>query len=127
MHVLMISFDPALAAYAPQTIAQFQLWNHQSNGVASNDFYAVTQFDLRFFGRTEDGRTLRVRVTGDRDPGYGSAAKMLGEAAACLAVDVTRAQKGGGFWTPATVFDGPLMLAHGCIGAAKPLRHHGQL
>jgi short subunit dehydrogenase-like uncharacterized protein len=66
-------------------------------------------FDLRFFGRTEDGRTLRVRVTGDRDPGYGSAAKMLGEAAACLAVDVTRAQKGGGFWTPATVFDGPLI------------------
>ena len=66
-------------------------------------------FDLRFFGRTADGRTLRVKVTGDRDPGYGSAAKMLGEAAGCLALDVSRAEKPGGFWTPATVFDGHLI------------------
>ena len=52
-------------------------------------------FDVRLFGRTEDGRQLRVKVTGDRDPGYGSTAKMLGEAAACLALDV--AGTPGGF------------------------------
>jgi short subunit dehydrogenase-like uncharacterized protein len=61
-------------------------------------------FDLRFFGRTADGRTLRTKVTGDRDPGYGSTGKMLGEAAACLALDCARASSPGGFWTPATLF-----------------------
>ena len=61
-------------------------------------------FDLRFHGKTEDGRSLRVKVTGDRDPGYGSTAKMLGQAAACLALDIDKADKPGGFWTPATIF-----------------------
>lgn len=59
-------------------------------------------YDFRFYGTTQDGRTLRAKVTGDRDPGYGSTAKMLGEAAACLALDVPRSDKAGGFWTPAT-------------------------
>ena len=29
-----------------------------------------------------------MKVTGDRDPGYGSTGKMLGQAAACLALDI---------------------------------------
>ena len=61
-------------------------------------------FDLRFHGSTADGRSLRAKVTGDRDPGYGSTAKMLGQAAACLAQDVGKEDKPGGFWTPATIF-----------------------
>ncbi|MFZ9708847.1 MAG: saccharopine dehydrogenase family protein [Steroidobacteraceae bacterium] len=61
-------------------------------------------FDLRFVGLTEDGRRLRAKVTGDRDPGYGSTAKMLGEAAACLAFDLPQTAGGGGFWTPASLF-----------------------
>jgi short subunit dehydrogenase-like uncharacterized protein len=61
-------------------------------------------FDLRFHGRTQRGEVLRARVTGDRDPGYGSTAKMLGQAAACLASDVSKKQRAGGFWTPAAVF-----------------------
>ncbi len=60
-------------------------------------------FDLRFVGKTATGETLRVKVTGDRDPGYGSTARMLGQAAACLANDVNRAGSPGGFWTPATL------------------------
>jgi hypothetical protein len=50
----------------PQTIAQFHLWNHQSNGVASNDFYAVTQFDLRFFDADNNllGEVLDVAAVG---------------------------------------------------------------
>lgn len=59
-------------------------------------------FDLRFIGRTADGRELRTKVTGDRDPGYGSTGKMLGETAACLAHDVPKQQVPGGFWTPST-------------------------
>lgn len=61
-------------------------------------------FDLRFMGRTDDGRVLRIKVTGDRDPGYGSTAKMLGEAARCLAFDIPRSEIAGGCWTPAVVF-----------------------
>lgn len=50
----------------PQTIAQFHLWNHQSNGVASNGFYAVTQFDLRFFDADNNllGEVLDVPAVG---------------------------------------------------------------
>ena len=61
-------------------------------------------FDLRFFGTTADGRQIRTKITGDRDPGYGSTGKMLGQAAACLALDVDKVPTPGGFWTPATIF-----------------------
>ncbi len=60
-------------------------------------------FDIRFFGSTADGRTISTKVTGDRDPGYGSTGKMLGEAAHALA-NLDRSAVGGGFWTPATAF-----------------------
>lgn len=72
-------------------------------------------FDLRFFGATDEGRSLRVKVTGDRDPGYGSTAKMLGQAGACLAQDFAGAGRKGGFWTPATMFGDALitrLVAH---------------
>ena len=61
-------------------------------------------FDIRILGRTGDGQTLQVKVTGDRDPGYGSTGKMLGQAGACLALDVPKEKIAGGFWTPATIF-----------------------
>ena len=65
-------------------------------------------YDFIFFGRTADGRRIDVRVTGDRDPGYGSTSKMLGEAGACLAFDLPKADHPGGFWTPATLMGGKL-------------------
>lgn len=58
-------------------------------------------FDIRLFGTTAGGRTIATKVTGDRDPGYGSTGKMLGEAAVCL-LELDRDKVGGGFWTPAT-------------------------
>ncbi|MFP5307003.1 MAG: saccharopine dehydrogenase family protein [Gammaproteobacteria bacterium] len=61
-------------------------------------------YDFRFFGTTADGHKLRVKLTGDRDPGYGSTSKILGEAAVCLALDVQKSEREGGFWTPATIF-----------------------
>ena len=61
-------------------------------------------YDLRFFGSTAAGETLRTKVSGDRDPGYGSSAKMLGQAGVCLAKDLSHEEKQGGFWTPATLF-----------------------
>lgn len=65
-------------------------------------------YDLRFFGKTEAGDTLRAKVTGDEDPGYGSTSKMLGQAALCLAKDVPADAKGG-FWTPASLMAAPLL------------------
>jgi short subunit dehydrogenase-like uncharacterized protein len=66
-------------------------------------------FDLRFFGKTAKGETLNTKVTGDRDPGYGSTAKMLGEAAVCLAKDISKKELAGGSWTPATAFGKKLL------------------
>lgn len=61
-------------------------------------------YDLRFFGRSPDGRTIRTKVTGDRDPGFGSTAKMLAEAGVCLALEISKEEKRGGFWTTASLF-----------------------
>ena len=66
-------------------------------------------YDLEFVGRTDDGRKLRTRVTGDRDPGYGSTARILGQAAACLALDVPQKPGKGGFPTTAVVFGDKLV------------------
>jgi short subunit dehydrogenase-like uncharacterized protein len=74
-------------------------------------------FDLRFVGKTADGRSIRTRVTGDRDPGYGSTAKMLGQAGACLAQDLGNTGVKGGFWTPATIFGDRLI--------ARLIKHSG--
>lgn len=67
-------------------------------------------YDLRFLGTTTEGKALRVKVTGDQDPGYGSTGKMLGQAGACLALDIAKADKPGGFWTPSTIFGDNLLL-----------------
>jgi short subunit dehydrogenase-like uncharacterized protein len=66
------------------------------------------EYDLVFLGTTPNGDRLRCRVTGDRDPGYGSTAKMLTQAAACLAKDVP-ANTVGGFWAPATIMGDQLI------------------
>ncbi len=61
-------------------------------------------YDFRFYGQTANGQALQVKVTGDRDPGYGSTGKILGEAAVCLALETDKNTVKGGFWTPATIF-----------------------
>ncbi|MEM7286982.1 MAG: saccharopine dehydrogenase NADP-binding domain-containing protein [Actinomycetota bacterium] len=70
-------------------------------------------FDVRFHGSTDDGQTITTRVTGDRDPGYGSTAKMLGESATTLLTTNRGAKTGtpGGFWTPATAMGDRLIAA----------------
>jgi len=66
-------------------------------------------FDLSFIGKTEQGETVRVKVTGDRDPGYGCTAKMLVQSGLCLARDISKSDKLGGFWTPATAMGNALV------------------
>jgi len=57
-------------------------------------------YEVAFHGETRDGRRLRASCRGDRDPGYGSTARMIAESALCLARDVDRGHAGGGVWTP---------------------------
>jgi len=74
-------------------------------------------FDIRLRGEhpTDPAKTLWGRITGDRDPGYGSTSKMLAESALCLARDPLTV--GGGFWTPAAAMGEPLL--------ARLLEHAG--
>jgi short subunit dehydrogenase-like uncharacterized protein len=60
-------------------------------------------FDVRLYGETAGGDTVVTKVTGDRDPGYGSTARMLVESALAFS-DRPRSTTAGGFWTPATAF-----------------------
>ena len=64
-------------------------------------------FNLLLIGKTASGDITRSRVTGDRDPGYGSTSKMLAESAVCLASDELTVT--GGFWTPASAMGDALL------------------
>lgn len=46
-------------------------------------------YNLKFFTTLHDDSIIVGKVTGDRDPGYGSTCKMLAESAICLAKDET--------------------------------------
>lgn len=69
-------------------------------------------YNMHFFGETATGQTIKCKVTGDKDPGYGSTAKMLAETAIYFSKhsnDDEDACTGGGFWTPSTLFGMPLV------------------
>jgi short subunit dehydrogenase-like uncharacterized protein len=65
-------------------------------------------YDILFIAEAKDGRTVRAAVKGDRDPGYGSTAKILAEAALVLA-DVPRSITPGGCYSPAAAMAEPLL------------------
>lgn len=58
------------------------------------------KFEFHLIARTRLGHRLRLVVSGDRDPGYGSSSSMIGEVAVCLAQDISKSNLPGGFWTP---------------------------
>ena len=66
-------------------------------------------YEIFFHGvhPTDRSKDMRVKVTGDMDPGYGSTSKMLSEAAVCLAQDKLKVN--GGCWTPASALNGKLV------------------
>ena len=66
-------------------------------------------YDILLIGEANDGRSLRVSVKGDKDPGYGSTSKMIAESGICLVRDVAHDAVGGGFWTPASAMGEPLL------------------
>jgi short subunit dehydrogenase-like uncharacterized protein len=64
---------------------------------------------IELLGRhpTDRQRDLRLRIRGDRDPGYGSTSKMLAESAVCLARDPLATP--GGVLTPAAAMGDALL------------------
>ena len=66
-------------------------------------------FKIRLAGTTSSGEVVSVRVTGDRDPGYGSTAKMLAEAGLCILEAAETGKNAGGFWTPASLMGDTLI------------------
>jgi len=56
-----------------------------------------------------DGQSLRGTVADQRDPGYGSTAVMLSEAALCLALQGQELEAEGGILTPASTMGMPLI------------------
>ncbi|MDH3857938.1 MAG: saccharopine dehydrogenase, partial [Gammaproteobacteria bacterium] len=58
------------------------------------------KFEFQLIARTRLGHRLMLMVSGDRDPGYGSSSRMIGEVAVCLAQDLSKSDLPGGFWTP---------------------------
>ena len=66
-------------------------------------------FKIKLAGTTASGEVVSVRVTGDRDPGYGSTAKMLSEAGMGILETAETGKNSGGFWTPASLMGDALI------------------
>ena len=64
-------------------------------------------YDVLFVGLGGEGEEIRVGVTGDKDPGYGSTSKMIAESAICLIRD--RTDTAGGVWTSAPAMGSALI------------------
>ena len=60
-----------------------------------------------FYAELDNGALQTIQVTGDKDPGYGSTAKMLSQTALCLAKDIPDVK--GGFWTRASALGDALI------------------
>ena len=75
----------------------------------SDDAINNGYYDIELFGRhpTDSDKCVRVRVKGDKDPGYGSTSKMIAESALALAQDDLPVS--GGFWTPASAMGDQLL------------------
>ena len=59
-------------------------------------------YDILVVGENDAGDSIRVGVTGDMDPGYGSTSKMIAECALCLTDEASDLP--GGIYTPAPAF-----------------------
>ena len=66
-------------------------------------------FNFTVVGKFTDGSVIKARVTGDRDPGYGSTSKMLGESAVCLAKDKRSSPRRKGVLTPSSAMGNALL------------------
>ena len=64
-------------------------------------------FKLFMHGLSSSGEILKMKITGNQDPGYGSTSRMISEIAICLALDEVKTE--GGIWTPASALGEKLL------------------
>ncbi|MFL0811175.1 MAG: saccharopine dehydrogenase NADP-binding domain-containing protein [Agarilytica sp.] len=62
------------------------------------------RYELVFIGKASAKGHIQIQWQDNKDPGYGSTAKMLTQAALCLTIDCPKETSSGGFWTPASLF-----------------------
>ncbi|NMH61340.1 saccharopine dehydrogenase family protein [Alteromonas ponticola] len=108
----------AAASVQPLRRLMEKYWLPKSGEGPSEKAQKEGFFDIYFYGETDAGDTLTVRVTGDKDPGYGSTAQMISEAAIKLAKSEKLQSLPGGFYTPASCFKDTLFI---------PLQEHAGL
>lgn len=96
------------AAFSPTRSLMKQIVPKPGEG-PSEQTIANGSFTIELFGRNgeDKDKSVRTRVTGDRDPGYGATSKMLAESAVCLAKD--ELAEGGGILTPAAAMGDKLL------------------
>jgi short subunit dehydrogenase-like uncharacterized protein len=66
-------------------------------------------FNINLYGTAMNGQTIVANVKGDKDPGYGSTSKMLGESAVCLALDKKMTPITSGILTPSVAMGDVLL------------------
>jgi short subunit dehydrogenase-like uncharacterized protein len=108
----------AAASIGPARVLMNRLFLPQPGEGPNEAAREAGGFEMLLIGRhpAASERHISARVTGRRDPGYGATARMLGEAAICLALDGDKLPVAGGSWTPATAF-GALLIERLAEGA----------
>jgi short subunit dehydrogenase-like uncharacterized protein len=96
------------AAFSPTRSLLKQVVPKPGEG-PSAEAIAKGSFNILLHGRHPEDRTkdIKVKVTGDKDPGYGATSKMLAESAVCLAKD--ELEDGGGILTPVAAMGDKLL------------------
>ncbi|QJR82193.1 saccharopine dehydrogenase [Alteromonas pelagimontana] len=96
------------ASIPPARKVLLERWLPQSGEGPSEKARNKGFFDIWFYGETISGKRLTARVTGDKDPGYGSSSQIISEVAHVLATDHVVRRLPGGFYTPASCFKSAL-------------------
>ncbi len=102
----MAAFVPLVAIRPTRALLQNTILPKPGEGPseqAQNDGF----WKIRFYAE-HNGQMLVTQVSGDKDPGYGSTAKMLGQCAIALARNET-VNNDGGFYTTGALFAQPLV------------------
>ena len=66
-------------------------------------------YNILLLAKLQNGKQRMIKITGDKDPGYGSTSKMLGEAAVCLIKDQKELSDHYGCITPSTAMGEPYL------------------
>ena len=108
MSAALLGFATAMIIKPSRELLSKHVLPKSGSGPSSED-QENGYFDIRLFGQTAKKDSIATKVTGDKDPGYGSTSRMLSQAALCLAQDISKEEVGGGFWTPASAMGDKLL------------------